>query len=182
MVKPIDMGLIQARRKKIAEEYARLAEAMDALKNEEKELAVAERVFAKLSGAGDSRQRKGSKPNEPSGKPEGTPPVPIMIKEALAHALTLGAIGLKPGGLLSYIQGKWWPGVQANAIGPIAWRMAERKELMKLKSGEYALLDAERAKILDEIKKAEKPAKADFSIDELETLLKMDKPSIFRRL
>jgi hypothetical protein len=144
-MKPIDLALIQARRAKIASEMAeennrfeglqrihehRLAD----LEGELHELDIAERVFAKLSGETSAPTPAGS-----TGKPANTPPMTDMIREALEHARGLGTVRLRPAEILSYIQGKWWPNAEPNAVGPIAWRMWQREELAKFKDGTYSL-------------------------------------------
>jgi hypothetical protein len=145
MVKPIDIGLIQARRKKIAADIEVHQRALAALEVENNELEIAERVFSKL-GLGDINSRNSDNASAPSesGKPEGLPPVSEMIREALAHAVAINAKGLKPAGILSYIRGKWWPEAQSKDVGPIAWRMWQDGRLEKFKDGDYALLKAER--------------------------------------
>jgi hypothetical protein len=162
-MKPIDLGLIQARRKKIQteiqDENLRHQEMIALLKEELEDLMVAERVFSRLSGGSDQSPElplngKGKKQTSPVGKPEGLPPVSDMIREALDHAIRLGAHGLRPSGLLSFIRGKYWPTAESKDVGPIAWRMWQNDQLEKYKSGEYALLDAEVIKIRAEIEKA----------------------------
>jgi Fe-S-cluster formation regulator IscX/YfhJ len=64
-------------------------------------------------------------------KPEGLPSIPDMILEAIRHAYSLGATGLDPAGLNSYVRGRYWPTVPGNIVGPTAWRMWKRGELMK---------------------------------------------------
>lgn len=156
IMKPIDIGLIQARRKKIEaeiqEERQRHERALGALEDELEELVVAERVFSKLTGAGATQQKKPEA--RASGKPEGLPAVSEMIKEALEHAVSVGAAGLKPAGLLSYIRGKYWPAAESKDVGPIAWRMWQNDQLEHFESGEYALPDVEVAKIRERIAKA----------------------------
>jgi hypothetical protein len=164
MVKPIDIGLIQARRKKIEAEAKaekeRHEKALAALEAEWKELDIAERVFSRLSLEGGKNQRLvanglliGGETNVDGGggKPEGLPPVSEMIKEALAYAVSLNAKGLKPAGLLSYIRGKWWPEAQSRDVGPVAWRMWQNEQLERFDSGEYTLLKAERVAIRQNI-------------------------------
>jgi hypothetical protein len=174
-MKPIDLGLIQARRKKIhgelAAENLRHAQeveliqrkhqhVLDVLQKEFDELGIAERVFSRLSQDanldaelplnGDAE----TKETVSTGKPEGLPPVSDMIREALAHAVTLGFRGMKPSAILSYIHGRYWAGATSRDVGPIAWRMWQNDQLEKYQTGEYALLDAEVEKIQDEINRA----------------------------
>lgn len=144
-MKPIDLALIQARRAKIASEVAEETNRFGALQlahvsrlkeleAELNELEIAERVFAKLTGESSSA---GTPAN--TGKPADTPPMPEMIREALKHGKALGQPYMKPAEILSYIQGKWWPSAEPNAVGPIAWRMWQREELEKYKDGTYGL-------------------------------------------
>jgi len=151
-MKPIDIGLIQARRKKIEQEIAEEnqhwelvirthSRRLEQLKIESQELDIAERVFTKLTNE-VSGASSGDRPTliEDGGKPAGTPPMPEMIKEALAHAKGLGTVSLKPAGILSYIQGKWWAAADINNVAPIAWRMWQRDDLVKYDDGTYALM------------------------------------------
>jgi hypothetical protein len=156
MVKPIDIGLIQARRKKIAADIEAHHKALATLETENNELEIAERVFSKLSLGGNSRNNgdASKSASSASGKPAGLPAVSEMIKEALAHAVTLRARGMKPAAMLSYIRGKWWPAAQSKDVGPIAWRMWQDDQLEKSKEGVYALLKSERDAIREAIAKA----------------------------
>lgn len=169
VMKPIDIALIQARRKKLDDEAAaenarfqwvlqehqravdahnqRLAE----IAQESKELEIAEKVFAKLTKEVDEADlQPDGATNETGGrKPEGTPPVSEMIREALAHARTHGQRGLKPAEILSYVQGKYWPGARPTDVGPIAWRMWDRRSLEKRK-GRYSLPKEEEPAVIDD--------------------------------
>lgn len=154
MVKPIELGLIQARRKKIAADIEAHQRALAELEIENKELEIAERVFSKLVLGGiNSHGKSDTSAAADVGKPEGLPPVSEMIKEALAHAVAIQAKGLKPAAILSYIRGKWWPGAQSKDVGPIAWRMWQDDKLEKFKDGDYALLKPEREAVQQAIAK-----------------------------
>jgi hypothetical protein len=156
-MKPIDIALIQARRKKIdaeiAAENARFQKELEdhesrltVLAREQHDLEVAERVFARLTNEAAPPDKKHSGRTSAAvadGKPDGIPPVPEMIKEALTHAEELGRPGLRPAEILSYIQGKWWPTAHTTDVGPIAWRMWQRDDLIKYKDGTYALPEEE---------------------------------------
>jgi hypothetical protein len=157
-MKPIDIRLIQARRNRIQAEIeaiqAEFEKRIVALKAEAKELDIAERVFSRLSLGDDApNESTKSKAHIDDGKPEGIPAVSEMIKEALAYAVMQRATGLKPAAILAYIRGKWWPGAQSNDVGPIAWRMWQNDQLEKFEDGEYALLEAERAEIIERLAK-----------------------------
>lgn len=159
MTRPIDIGLIQARRRRIAEaleqERVRHEKAITGLQDELDELVIAERVFTKLSSEGTATPAPASADRQEShaGKPEGLPAVSDMIIEALVHALSMGSPGLMPAGLLSYIRGKWWSEARSNDVGPIAWRMWQNDALDKLNSGEYALVAAQREQVLSRLRK-----------------------------
>lgn len=145
-MKPIDLSLIQARRKRLRAEIAEHEAAIEKLRDEDNELTVAERVFARLSGeiiepdlnATAIEDETDATPAGRSAKPSGIPKMPEMIREALAHAHELGSPGLEPSGIVSFIQGRWWPGIPAISVGPIAWRMWKRGELVK-EGNRYAL-------------------------------------------
>jgi hypothetical protein len=151
IMKPIDIGLIQARRQKIVSEvnaeksrFAQLADEhasrITALENEANELAIAERVFVKLTKGDTSAESQAEdQTSESTGKPEGTPSVPDMILEALNHAHGFGRTRLRPAEMLSYIRGKWWPSAEGNAVSSIAWRMWQRGQLAKYQDGTYSV-------------------------------------------
>jgi hypothetical protein len=156
-MKAIDIGLIQARRAKLSVEMESYRAAISTLEAKLAELEIAERVFAELSLESDETvtiagvstnvtdphrsneqerpiadeivqlHRSGSKGN----KPEGLPSIPDMILEAIRHTHGLGAPGLNPAGLISFIRGRYWPNAPANVVGPTAWRMWKRGELAK---------------------------------------------------
>lgn len=157
-MKPIDIGLIQARRKKIEadiqNEHQRHERALSALEDELEELKVAERVFSKLTQGTPSNEKAGPENGHSAGgKPSGLPAVSEMIREALKHAIEVGAKGMKPAGLLSYIRGKYWPTAESRDVGPIAWRMWQSHQLEKFKDGEYTLPKSEREAIQQAIAK-----------------------------
>jgi|SRR5580700_496780 hypothetical protein len=159
-MKPIDLGLIQARRKKIEAEMQaevqRHQSTLRTLEDELEDLIVAERVFSKLSGSGKGAKAADEETDtEPSsGKPPGLPAMPEMIREALVHAVSIGAVnGLKPAAILSYVRGKYWAGAASKDVGPIAWRMWQNDQLEKYEGGEYALLDSELEKVRAELAK-----------------------------
>jgi hypothetical protein len=39
--------------------------------------------------------------------------------------------GLQPKAMAEFIRQKWWPHLKGEAVGPIAWRMLQNKELEK---------------------------------------------------
>jgi hypothetical protein len=148
-MKAIDLGMIQARRAKLDADIARLRDEISMLEAKRAELDVAEHVFAEIAledGEGNRQSTKeeaaSNETHDAAGtgngydnndhfKPEGLPFMTAMIIEAIRHANSLGAQGLDPAGLRSYIRGRYWPTVPATAVGPIAWRMWKREELTK---------------------------------------------------
>ena len=147
-MKPIDIGLIQARRAKIEAEIAAETTRFEKIEQEHKsrlldleaelqELSVAERVFAKLTKEISGTELEMQE--APTTKPDDAPTVPEMVREALKHAKELGSPGLKPAEILSFIQGKWWPSAVSNQVGPVVWRMGEKGFLLKRRDGIYSL-------------------------------------------
>jgi hypothetical protein len=67
-----------------------------------------------------------------------------MILEALRHGHSLGASGLDPAGLLSYIRGRYWPNAPTQAVGPIAWRMWKKDGTLEKHGSLYAIPAAQR--------------------------------------
>ena len=150
-MKAIDIGMIQARRAKLEADIARLREQISELEDKLAELALAERVFAELSlesndpiptepdtSAEESDATGTANGADHSRKPDGIPTMPEMIIEAIKHVNSMGAPGLDPVGLRSYIRGRYWPGMPDQAVGPIAWRMAKRGDLRNM-GGIYSL-------------------------------------------
>src|ERR1700730_9336234 len=119
---------------------------MAEIETELEDLRTAERVFAKLTqenGEVDADRLSAATAAAGSyGKPAGIPSVPDMIEEALEHGRDMGAAGLRPAGLVSYIRGKYWPGAETSDVGPIAWRMWKRGDL-RTTTGGYALHKSE---------------------------------------
>lgn len=146
-------------------------EAIASLKAKLAELEIAERVFAELSletediptitaatGGGKtivaSVAASGSLAVEVNraqksetnrlGKPEGLPPITEMVVEALRHAHGLGAPGLKPAGITSYIRGRYWSGAPSANITPIVWRMWNKDKKLEKHGTLYALPEKDR--------------------------------------
>lgn len=151
-MKSVNLSQIQARRKRIAEAIGEHESGIAALRAEDAELDVAERVFmrlatendfrelAKIVGTGATAEAKAEQEAE-SGKPPGIPTMPDMIREALKHALSRNVLGLEPTDMLAYIRGRYWSTAQQQNVGPIAWRMHKRGQL--LKRGSYYRLPKE---------------------------------------
>jgi len=156
-MKAIDLGLIQARRAKLDQEIAEHEKAVVDLRLQLTDLEVAERVFAQLAlEAGDDESGQASlelpvdaerQPKKKRSKPPGLPTIPHMIFEALRHAHGLGAPGLDPAGMVSYIRGRYWPNAPTEAVGPIAWRLWSKDHTLEKNGSLYALPADARPKI-----------------------------------
>jgi hypothetical protein len=155
-MKSINLSQIQARRKRIAETIAGHEQGISALRAEDAELDVAERVFMRLATESNLQALAEATPNGVEveavagrrldmGKPPNTPTVSDMIREALTHALSRNVLGLEPSDMLSYIRGRYWPTARSRDVGPIAWRMHSRRELEK-RGQIYKLPKEEREK------------------------------------
>lgn len=133
---------IAARRREIAADKADHLTAIETLDAESAELDVAERVINRLvlkgaviSPPAHSRAAVLSPAIDAAAgtgrKPPNTPTVPEMILELLGERAQHGMGGLDSKGLTQLIGEKWWPGVTATEINPIAWRMAKREQVVK---------------------------------------------------
>jgi hypothetical protein len=67
-------------------------------------------------------------------KPEGTPTVTEMVATAIQ---ALGKPS-RPVEITTYINGRWWPGVTTQDVGPVVWRMAQGGRLSH-SGGRYGL-------------------------------------------
>jgi hypothetical protein len=94
-------------------------------------------VPAKAKGK-KTKRTKGTKLQR---KPENLPTMTEMILLALKDAKANGKTGMKPQEITSFVASKWWPSVKSSSVGPIAWRMFDRKELRK--NGEIYMLPAD---------------------------------------
>ncbi len=139
-----DIERIRSRRQGIEREIKDAKLRISALTSEDQELEIAERVILRLSGSGThghsilpalrqeahgvaaALREKGI-----TSKPSDTPTMPEMITEVLQYAKLQGRTGLEPKEMAEYIAGKWWPEVSVNNVGPIAWRMMKRGQLIK---------------------------------------------------
>jgi hypothetical protein len=126
VIAPLD--LIRKRRADIQEVIADLGARIDRLREELAELEVAERVMSRLG----SEERSDEQTEDESAtinKPSGIPTMPEMILEALRSDTAI--FGLEPKALVKFIADKWWPDVRPELVGPIAWRMWKRGDLVK---------------------------------------------------
>jgi hypothetical protein len=162
-MKAIDLGLIQARRAKLDEQINAQREILATLEAKRSELEIAERVFAELAletTDNDSTQATPRRSEQDGtrlwnryqesikelAKPAGLPTVPEMIIEALRHAHGLGAPGLEPAGIVSFIRGRYWPNAPSQSITPTVWRMWSKDKKLEKHDALYALPEAERPK------------------------------------
>jgi len=133
MARTVSLKDIAQRRTEIAAEIARLQE-------QDAELEVAERALGRLLGQVETPVGAAFAkaavtvllPDKPKPqKPSDIPTVPHMITLALKDALANGKSGLEPKEITTFIAKTWWPEVDINKVGPIAWRMWKRKALTK---------------------------------------------------
>ncbi|KPH74593.1 hypothetical protein [Bosea vaviloviae] len=129
-----DLTLIRRRRAEIEGEITRLQTRVQELQADYRDLAIAERVIAKLTGdAGGTPSASVEQPSaRPSGgKPDGTPKVTDMIVSVLEDARKEGLRGLEPKDMATRIAQRWWPDVRPDDVNGIAWRMWKREHLVK---------------------------------------------------
>lgn len=135
------ISIITARRKNLESEVASIMLRLDAIKAEQAELAVAERVLSRLtgdargsvsaSGASAASSVIGTATGQ-SAKPEGIPTMPEMIVTVLQNEALAGSRHLEPKDILERIAERWWPTVASENVGPIAWRMWKQGKLEKV--------------------------------------------------
>lgn len=130
--------LIDERRRGIANEIREAKERIAALQAEDRELELALRVLARLHGVEPPPKRTepqllwSNRTVASGSKPGGTPTIPQMIVESLTAAKeSRGRVGLEPKEITEYVAKRWWPDVTINNVGPVAWRMWRRGELIK---------------------------------------------------
>ncbi|MDO9248213.1 MAG: hypothetical protein Q7U11_17250 [Phenylobacterium sp.] len=133
---------------------AAMEESMTLLRAERAELANALRVIERFADADELAPRlepdldkRRVEPSEPAAsiamdpekrKPDNIPSVPDMILEVLLKPHLLGDPGMEPKDILARIRERWWPEAPSTTVGPIAWRMAKDKRLVK-SGGTYSL-------------------------------------------
>jgi hypothetical protein len=140
MAKDDPLSLIRARKAEMAAqrakeqaERARLDAEAAARAKEEEELAVAERVYARLAGkpveslvSEETPERKSAPAAGGTPRPEGIPTVPEMVTQLLLDAEQRGARGLKSSEIMAGIDSRWWPGVSVNHVMPTVYRCISR--------------------------------------------------------
>jgi hypothetical protein len=143
-----------AQRERENAERARLDAEASARAKEEEELAVAERVYARLAGkaqissasnsAAVAPHQKGAAKVGGSPRPPGLPTVPEMVTKLLLEAEQGGKRGLTSSEIMAGIHSKWWPGVSINLIMPTVyramskgyWFTKEDRLIMRLRDGQ----------------------------------------------
>jgi hypothetical protein len=138
------LAIIFRRRAEIEREMQECRDRLQRLQSELPELDVAERVLTRLGGA-EQASLRAIPANEPldtvtadrlldetsvSGKPHGIPTMPEMILEALRSGQAI-PLGMEPRDIMKFIADRWWPDVRSELVGPIAWRMWKRGDLVK---------------------------------------------------
>jgi hypothetical protein len=101
-----------------------------AIDDDDEELAVAERVLARIhkidlpKGQAEqlSQESKGSK----TGKPEGIPTITEMAEMVLRDAEQNGEPSLETKEIVARIRKRWWPSAANNDISPTLWRAATK--------------------------------------------------------
>ena len=152
------LSLIRKRKAEMAEQRAkekaereRMEAAEAQRKNEEEELAIAERVLARLAGKSDNSStseatkiKKVIPATDSAPRPAGIPTVPEMVTELLLEAEQTGKRGLTSSEIVATIDSRWWPGVAVNAIMPTVYRSIakgywfnkEGKLIVRLRGGQ----------------------------------------------
>lgn len=150
----MDITTIQNRRAEVEQQIARYDKALADLKTELEELAVAERVLLRLSGAKRAELGAADKPDETpttKAKPDGLPTVRAMILEAMGFAEQRGRKGMSPSEIRAYIQNRHWPDMPSSQVYSNVSRMVhETNDLVKdEESGCYRLAQKNQAPDVD---------------------------------
>lgn len=126
---------------RIRSRIAALMEEAKPLEDEIKELDMAGRVVARLTGAewpplgeGDAKEPKASA----TGRPEGIPSTPEMVMTILTEDAGFSD-GMTPKDIQDEIAKRWWPDVKSELVGPTIWRMWKQKRLVRTADGRYDL-------------------------------------------
>jgi hypothetical protein len=145
-------GLILNRRREVEQEIARLQTQLKEYDKELVELATAERVLTRLTGARGPAPSEAVGPSTAKGSAEGAAPVtygnpptlPQLILTALSRAHRSGLTGLEPKDIADAILLRN-PTAKVSGVNSIAWRMWKRGQLAKDEgSSLYRLPDKEK--------------------------------------
>jgi hypothetical protein len=129
------LAIILQRRAAIEREMQECRDRLQVLQAEIPELAVAERVLTRLTGSQTEAAPKEEAIDHEhdisvTNKPVGIPTMPEMILEALRSGQAI-PLGMEPRDIMKFIADRWWPDVRSELVGPIAWRMWKRGDLVK---------------------------------------------------
>jgi hypothetical protein len=134
-----NVDAVIARRKKIAEEAAKLQDQLSRLKAEDAELETALRVLARFGQvtlvAKDLTIGGNGKLGPP--RPEGTPSLFEMTQMVLKDAVAAGKPGLRGSEIVGEIRKKWWPGLENRQVLPPIYSFAKKGRLKKTESGVF---------------------------------------------
>ena len=161
MASGMDTNVILIRRREVEQEIARLKSSISAMEAELVDLATAERVIARLTGAERPTVGTGHSEKSPEvsgAKPSDIPTMPQMITEVLSKAHRRGRISMTPKEIAAEIAESLWPEVQGEAVSSIVWRMWKRGQLSKHADGLYALVGVPSAFNFDGIDDESQPA------------------------
>jgi hypothetical protein len=133
-----ELELIATRRSQIAGIRSQHVDALKALDAELDELDIAERVISRLSSSTppiSAAVLAGAEAAAGTRKPPNIPTIPEMISDILKIDISTDTMTIAPAmtpkQLTEQIRARWWPNVTPSEISPIAWRMAQRGELVK---------------------------------------------------
>jgi hypothetical protein len=115
---------IEAKRREIAAQIAKL-------QADDEELAIAERVLRRLSGAEKDAVSIGT------ARPSGAPTTFEMADMVLASAEKEGKDGLFASELVEAIRSRYWPGLVSQQIMPMIYQMARAGRFHKTATGKF---------------------------------------------
>ena len=135
-----ELALISNRCRELAEENERLATMIAANDVELTELAMAEKVIARLTGA--SRDRTVTAVAKPAARPHvaakkspkrsyGKRPLAEVIMEIMKESATLGVIRMEPKDALELARARWKQDAEPQAVSTTFWRMMKQGLLEK---------------------------------------------------
>jgi hypothetical protein len=139
----MNIHLITLRRQEIEQEIARLNSRLSEMDGELKDLAIAERVFDRLSGAAGNSSRA-SNESKPTPFPRANPNAAMSLRDLIIGAVTdakkNGIVGLKPREIQKRILQVYGVDKAANVVNTRTWRLwNEDKALNKSEGGVYSL-------------------------------------------
>ena len=128
-----ELNIITTRRLEVEREIARLQQSIAELQAELPELATAEKVFLRLSGA--------IGPSPRSANAEWTTPVASLrapprhltdvIVEIMEDLVASGIEGMEPKDALPQVRERWKPTADGTIVSTTFWRLLQQKRLIK---------------------------------------------------